>query len=70
MGMLIVPVFVGRIFSEMVTEAGDIAQETAAAVNAEYIFIALGIAAIITAVLLRVSSRSHPELEIDLPNRK
>lgn len=68
MGMLLVPIFVGRIFKETVTEAGNLTQEITAAVNAEYIFIVLGIAAIITAVLLRFSSGRHPELGLDLPN--
>ena len=68
MGMLLVPIFVGRIFKETVTEAGNLTQEITAAVNAEYIFIVLGIAAIITAVLLLFSSGRHPELGLDLPN--
>lgn len=70
MGMLLVPIFVGRIFKLTVTEAGNRAQEIAAAVSAEYIFIGLGAAAIITACLLIFSSRHHPELEIDMPNSK
>ena len=70
MGMLLVPIFVGRIFNLTVTEAGNRAQEIAAAVSAEYIFIGLGAAAIITACLLIFSSRHHPELEIDMPNSK
>ena len=70
MGMLLVPIFVGMIFRNTVTEAGNRSQEIAAAVNAEYIFIGLGIAAVAVAVMLILSSRKHPELEIDLPNKK
>ncbi len=70
MGMLLVPVFVGRIFKEMITEAGNEAQEINAAVHAEFIFIGLGIAAVAVAVALICSSKRHPELEIDRPNRK
>lgn len=67
MGMLLVPVFVGKIFKATVTEPGNMAQETAAAVNAEFIFIGLGIAAIAVALMLIFSSGRHPELGIDLP---
>ena len=70
MGMLLVPIFVGMIFRDMVTEAGNKTQEITAAVNAEYIFIGLGIAAVTVAVSLMISSRKHPELEIDMPNKK
>ena len=68
MGMLLVPIFVGRIFKNIVTEAGNPVQEVTAAVHAEYIFIGLGVVAIIVALLLKDSSRKHPELELDLPN--
>lgn len=57
MGMLVVPIFVGKIFK---TQSG-----VQAAVSAEYIFIALGCAAVAVAVLLRRSSRMHPELKLD-----
>ncbi len=70
MGMLLVPVFVGRIFKDMVTVAGDRLQEMNAAVHAEFIFIGLGIAAVAVSVALIYSSRRHPELGIDQPNRK
>ena len=70
MGMLLVPVFVGKIFKEVVTEAGNKTQEIAAAVHAEFIFIGLGIAAVAIAMTLIAASRRRPELEIDLPNRK
>ena len=70
MGMLLVPVFVGKIFNDIVTQPGNKAQEMSAAVNAEFIFIGLGIAAITVAAMLIISSRRHPELEIDMPNKK
>lgn len=61
MGMLIVPIFVGKIFK---------AGAANASVQAEYIFIGLGTVAIIIAFLLQASSRRHPELELDEPNKK
>lgn len=70
MGMLLVPVFVGRIFRNTVTTAGSASDEVTAAVHAEYIFIFLGLVAIAVAALLFRSSRRHPELELDLPNKK
>ena len=57
MGMLLVPIAVGRIFN---AHTG-----TAAAVRAEYIFISLGCVAVITSLLLRSSASKHPELGID-----
>ena len=57
MGMLLVPIAVGRIFN---AHTG-----TSAAVRAEYIFISLGCVAVITALLLRSSASKHPELGID-----
>ncbi len=70
MGMLVVPIFVGRIFKDMVTESGNMVQEVAAAVNAEYIFIGLGIVAVCVAAILFASSRRHPELRLDQPAGK
>lgn len=64
MGMLVVPIFVGRIFRN---EALD---DVTAAVHAEWIFIGLGIIAITVAFLFRESSRRHPGLELDVPNKK
>ncbi len=63
MGMLLVPIFVGRVFK---SEASTLV----AAVRAEYIFIGLGVVAITVALLFRASARRHPELGIDEPNRK
>ena len=64
MGMLTVPIFVGRIFKN---EGLD---DVTAAVHAEWLFIGLALVAISVAVLLIRSSRRHPELELDLPNKK
>ncbi len=57
MGMLLVPIFVGRIF--------DARQGVDAAVHAEYIFIALGSLAVVIAGMLRTASRLRPELRLD-----
>ena len=62
MGMLLVPIFVGRIFK---TDSG-----VSAAVSAEYIFIALGCVAVGVALLLLRSSKRHAELALDAPARK
>lgn len=59
MGLLLVPIFVGRIFNATSGEA--------AAVKAEYIFISLGIIAVVVAALLISSSKRHPELKLDAP---
>ena len=58
MGLLVVPIFVGKIFSK----AGD-----SAPVRAEFIFIALGIIAVLTALVLRNTSKKNPDLGLDLP---
>ena len=74
MGMLIVPIFVGLIFNKYITaDEGDamrIAQEQTAAVGAEYIFIGLGIVAVVVSLLFAASSKKNPQLELDLPNKK
>ena len=57
MGMLLVPIAVGRIF--------DSHHGIQAAVKAEYIFIALGCIALVTALLLKREASAHPELGID-----
>ena len=65
LGMWAVPIYVGRIFTQTITEAGNHAQEVSAALAAEYVFIFLGIVAVIVSVLLRFSSRKHPDLGLD-----
>ena len=62
MGMLLVPVFVGRIFKSF--------DGLQAANRAEYIFIALGVMAVIVASALSRASRMHPELALDKPSGK
>lgn len=65
MGMWAVPIYVGQIFTKTITEPGNKIQEVAAAIQAEHVFIILGIVAIAVAFLLRFSSRKHPELKLD-----
>lgn len=67
LGMWAVPIYVGRIFTKEITEAGDITQEISAAIHAEYVFIFLGVVAIGTALMLFFSSKKHPELHLDQP---
>ena len=64
MGMMLVPIFVGRIMTKYV---GD---DIAAAVHSEYIFISLGVVAITVAVFLYFNSKQHPELKIDRPSKE
>lgn len=70
MGMMIVPIFIGRIFKNTITESGNALQEVSAAIHAEYIFVLLGVIAIAVAIMLFFSSRRHPELELDAPAGK
>ena len=65
MGMWAVPIYVGKIFTNTITEAGNKAQEISAAIKAEYVFILLGIIAIGVAIMLLRSSHRHPELGLD-----
>ena len=65
MGMWAVPIYIGRIFTREITQAGNHAQEVSAALHAEYIFILLGIIAIGVAFMLFFSSKKHPELGLD-----
>jgi MFS family permease len=64
MGMMLVPIFVGRIMTKYV---GD---DIAAAVHSEYIFVSLGVVAITVAVCLYFNSKQHPELKIDRPSKE
>ena len=76
MGMLLVPIFVGRIMKTYADRkaVADAAMATEydklAAVHSEYIFISLGIVAITVAVLLFFNSKKHPELKIDRPSKE
>ena len=67
LGMWAVPIYVGRIFTREITQAGNHAQEVAAALQAEHVFILLGVVAIGVALMLFFSSRRHPELNLDKP---
>ena len=67
MGLWAVPIYVGRIFTREITQAGNHAQEVSAAIHAEYVFIVLGIVAIAVALMLFFSSRRNPQLGLDEP---
>ncbi len=79
-GMLTVPIFVGRIFKAEAVQNATVeggtdamlgaAHKMTAAVNAELIFMGLGIVAVCIAVTLFFSSRKHRELGLDLPAGK
>ena len=68
--MWAVPIYVGRIFTREITQAGNHAQEASAALHAEYVFILLGVVAIAVALVLFFSSKKHPSLGLDEPARK
>ena len=61
MGMWAVPIYVGRIFAREITQPGNHAQEVAAALSAEYVFIFLGLVAIAVALMLYFSSARDPK---------
>ena len=64
LGMWAVPILVGNIINNGgSTHAGKVS----AALNAEYVFILLGVIAVGVAALLIRSSRKHPELRLDEP---
>ena len=76
LGMWAVPILVGKILDKGIYVSsikgggnGEIitAEKTSidATINAEYIFIILGVIAIVTAIMLYRSSRKHPELGLD-----
>ena len=65
LGMWAVPIYIGRIFTRVITQPGNHAQEVSAALKAEHIFILLGIVAIAVAIMLFFSSKKHPELGLD-----
>ncbi len=62
MGMMAVPMIVGHILK---TFSG-----VEAAINAEYVFIILGIVAITVSLLLYFSSKKNPQLKLDVPNKE
>ena len=70
LGMWAVPIYIGRTFTNAITETGNHAQEVQAALKAEYIFILLGIIAIAVAFMLFLSSKKHPELALDEAPKK
>ena len=65
MGMWAVPIYVGRIFTREITEAGNHAQEVSAAIHAEYVFLLLGVVAVAVALMLFFSSRRNPQFGLD-----
>ena len=67
LGMWAVPIYIGKIFTREITEAGNHAQEVTAALHAEWVFIILGVVAIGVALMLFFSSKKHPELRLDTP---
>ncbi len=62
MGMMLVPIIVGSILNKF--------SGVEAAVNAEYVFIILGIVAISVSLLLFFSSKKNPQLNLDVPNQQ
>jgi Na+/melibiose symporter and related transporters len=70
MGMLLVPIFVGGIFTKYIIDNNNLQQQLDAAVHAEYIFIGLGIVAVVVSVLLAISSNNNPQLKLDMPNKE
>ena len=76
MGMLLVPIFVGRIMKEYADKKEGVDAASAdmldkvAAVRSEFIFISLGFIAISVAICLFFNSKKHPELKIDRPSKE
>lgn len=70
MGMLLVPIFVGKVFKTIVVDVSNSSQQLTAAIRAEYIFIGLGILAVLISIILALSSNKNPSLELDAPNKK
>lgn len=61
MGMLLVPIFVGRIIQNNKGVTG--------AVYSEILFIGLAVVAIVVSFMLSRSSENNPHLELDVPNK-
>lgn len=71
MGMLLVPMLVGHIIKITRADAVDpVAAELNSAVNAEYVFIVLGIVAISVAFVLAKLSDKNPQMMLDVPNKQ
>ncbi len=65
LGMWVVPILVGQIFTKTITVSESFEQEVLAAIRAEYVFIALGLIALGVAIMLYFSSKKRPELGLD-----
>ena len=70
MGMLLVPIIVGEIFTKTLAGGDTEALKLQAAVKAEYVFVALGVLAVIVAFMIARSSSRHPELAMDEASAK
>jgi MFS family permease len=70
LGMWAVPILVGNILNNGKTADSSSVVNTGAVLQAEYVFIALGVIALAVAVLLRRSSHKHPELGLDKAARQ
>ena len=70
LGMWAVPILVGNILNNGKTADSSSIVNTGAVLQAEYVFIALGVIALAVAVLLRRSSHKHPELGLDKSARQ
>ena len=69
-GLLLAPVLIGIIFNRNVIDANSMQQKLTAARHAEYLFLVLGAAAVAVSLLLSRSSKKHPELQLDMPNKQ
>ena len=67
LGMWFVPIYVGKIFKREISDPDNHVQAVSAAIHAEYVFIVLGVIAVLVALSLWFSSRKHPDLKLDQP---
>jgi len=71
MGMLVVPIIVGKIFTRTSAAIADPSVASLkSAVNAEYFFVGLAIIAIVVSIILGKSADKNPHLRIDMPNKQ
>lgn len=71
MGMLVVPIFVGIIIDRTSKAIADPhLAGVKSAMHAEYLFIFLAVVAVAVSLILKRSSDKHPELKLDIPNKK